>query len=235
MKLIFHFYPMFWIFFFFSSFGAYVFLLLKWKTLLVCISNGHLHAFTQCNQTYISWFINLNLFPEFSQCSEMVGLGFSICFQSSATYHLFYLSISSFSSCFTEIHFSFLYSTLEISLVWFSFSRVVTFHLCPRPGLLSLFCSLCHLGMNALLLISLLLLLIGHLWVDLLFPLKEKLSRALPKFSALSFRLEVKTQTFHFLLFFFFFLPWGAERKDGKLVLYIFTFFCCRCCYVKCH
>ena len=65
-----------------------------------------------------------------------------------------------------------------------------------------------------------LLLLIGQLCVDLLFPLKEKVSEPLPKFSILPFKLEMKAQT---SLFFLFFCPEVLEGRLEDLGLYVFT------------
>ena len=68
--------------------------------------------------------------------SEMVRFWSSVCFQSSATYHLFYLSILSFNSGLIEIQFLFSYNILEnfLLFVWFFLCRVETSHLCHIRG-----------------------------------------------------------------------------------------------------
>lgn len=157
-------------------------------------------------------------------CSEIVKFWSSACFQSSATYHLFYLSILSFNSCVIEIQL-FSYNILEnFCLILPSQSGNFTSR--PHTWPLFLFCvpGVC---LHECLAIYFHLLLIGQLCVDLLYPPSEPL----PKFSVLSFKLEVKTQT---SLFFLLFCAEVPEEKLKDLRVFLFLFFCCTCWSVKC-
>lgn len=139
--------------------------------------------------------------------SEMVRFWSSVCFQSSATYHLFYLSILSFNSCLIEIQFLFSYNILEnFSLfVWFFLCRVETSHLCHIRG--STFSSVFPwcVCMNALPFIFILLLLIGQLCVDLLIPPLNLFPNSLSSIQAGGEGADLSLLST--------FLCWGSRRK----------------------